>query len=157
MSAKSILNKLLGVGSIVLGIIYLLFPEVLLNLLGLPYSNLSFNLVAWVIRILAMRNIVIGIAMLISRKGISEHYWLWVFVISSFSDAIAALFLTESSPARYLIPLWAGAIALLFFVGVAYGLDIAGVFEQKKTEPEVEPVKVEPELIEAKQTETPNL
>lgn len=138
MSAKSILSKLLGAAVILLAVVYLAFPELLLGILGFELTASNVVFATFLIRLVAIRSLIIGVGMLLTRPGINEHYWLWAFSASLFGDAIVALFLGQPNSARYLVPLWASAIGLLFFVGLAYGLDIAGVLKKETTTPEPE-------------------
>ena len=88
------------------------------------------------IRMFAIRSLMIGVGMLIARGAFNTQYWLWAYVSMSFLDAILALFFPIENQLRLLAPLWGGAILLLFFVGMAYGLDIAGILNREEEEGE---------------------
>lgn len=130
-SAKFILLKVFGALLIVIGLIYLFLPQTLLQIIGIDLGvgvTSSLELYLFMVRSWAGKNILIGLFMLLSRGGAATHYMLWLFVVNSFIEAVAGLGFTTGQPIRQLAPLWIAAIMSLFFVGLAYGLDIAGVF-----------------------------
>jgi hypothetical protein len=69
MSAKFILSKVLGIMSVLTGLLFILAPDSLLNLLGIEYSRENLILLSFIIRLVGVRNLVSGVGMLILRHG----------------------------------------------------------------------------------------
>ena len=133
MNAKFLLTKALGTACILTGLLFLISPQALLNFLGLGFNPTDLAVVSFIVRLIAVRNIVGGVALLLVKDGIYLHFWLWASVVGAFGDALSALALNQDASWRYLIPLWAAAIFELFAVGVAYGLDIAKGWGKTRT------------------------
>lgn len=149
LSAKYILVKFLGVVSIAVSVVYLVFPHLLLLLLG--FDSMQFGqgqvLVDLIVRLAAFRGITMGIAMILASSKLTIQYWTWAFVASVFADALIVSSITTEFPLRHLIPVWGIAIVVLFFVGMAYGLDIAGVLQTESDGSDADQGREDSELV----------